>query len=98
MDIPHLEVAPVVDAFKMGLKKNFMFYEDLVMTPWKKPDNVRKKALIFIGLVEEKFMQKNITPQNTNKNPNRKFETSSQRFHSQYLIKTREQLNQYTRR
>lgn len=40
LDIPNLDVAIVVEAIKMGLKKDSPFHADLVMTPCKKLDEV----------------------------------------------------------
>lgn len=33
LDIPRLDVTTAVEAFKMGLKKDSPFYEDLMMNP-----------------------------------------------------------------
>lgn len=68
-------------AFKMGLKKNSSSYEDLVMTLYRKLDEVINKALRFISLKEDKMMQNKINAPNTYDNPNKKSDTSSQRFH-----------------
>ena len=45
LEIPNLDMATAVEAFKMGLKKDSLFYEDLVMTPCKKLDEVRSRLL-----------------------------------------------------
>ena len=54
MIIPNIDVETVVEAFKMGLRKDSPFYEDLVMTPCKRLDEVRCRALRFIMLEEDK--------------------------------------------
>ncbi|KAI3695247.1 hypothetical protein L1987_78239 [Smallanthus sonchifolius] len=45
LDIPNLDVATAVQAFKMGLKKDSQFYEDLVMNPCRNLDEVKNRAL-----------------------------------------------------
>ena len=69
LKIPHLKVATIVDAFKIALKNNPLFYEDLVMTPCKKLDEVSNKALRFTMIEKYKRMQKKTTPLNTYGNP-----------------------------
>ena len=74
-DIPHLDVATTVRAFKIGIKKDSLFHEDLVMTPCKKLDEVRNIALRFIRLEEYKKIQKR---KNTSyDHPNKKNDSSS---------------------
>lgn len=58
LDIPHLDIATTVEDFKMILKIDSPFYEDLVMTPCKKLDEVGTRALRFIRLEEDKKIQK----------------------------------------
>ena len=41
LSIPNISMATAVEAFKMGLRKDSPFYEDLVMTPCKRLDDVR---------------------------------------------------------
>ncbi|XP_052622274.1 uncharacterized protein LOC128127657 [Lactuca sativa] len=41
LSIANIDMVIVVEAFKMGLKKDSPFYEDLVMTPCKRIDEVR---------------------------------------------------------
>lgn len=75
LDIPHLDVATVVEAFKIGLKKDSLFYEDIVMTPCNKLDEVRNRALLFISLEEDKkIYNKSDT---SYEHPNKKNECSS---------------------
>ena len=57
LDILNLDMATVVETFKMGLKKYSLFYEDLVMTPCKRLDEVRSRAFRFIRLEEDKEIQ-----------------------------------------
>ncbi|KAF5802492.1 putative aspartic peptidase domain superfamily [Helianthus annuus] len=46
-----------VEAFKMGLLKDSLFYDDLVMTPCRNLDEVRTRALRFIRLEDDKRIQ-----------------------------------------
>ncbi|KAJ0942255.1 putative retrotransposon gag domain-containing protein [Helianthus annuus] len=57
LDIPNLDVAIAVEAFKMGLLKDSLFYDDLVMTPCRNLDEVRTRALRFIWLEDDKRIQ-----------------------------------------
>ncbi|KAF5773503.1 putative retrotransposon gag domain, aspartic peptidase domain superfamily [Helianthus annuus] len=57
LDIPNLDVATAVEAFKMGLLKDSLFYDDLVMTPCRNLDEVRTRALRFIRLEDDKRIQ-----------------------------------------
>ncbi|XP_023735311.1 uncharacterized protein LOC111883158 [Lactuca sativa] len=41
LSIPNINMVTVVEAFKMGLRKDSPFYEDLVMTPGNRLDRVR---------------------------------------------------------
>ncbi|KAF5759411.1 putative retrotransposon gag domain-containing protein [Helianthus annuus] len=45
LDIPNLDIATAVEAFKMGLLRDSLFYDDLVMTPCRNLDEVRTRAL-----------------------------------------------------
>ncbi|XP_052621755.1 uncharacterized protein LOC111911050 [Lactuca sativa] len=47
LSIPNVDMATAVEAFKMGLKKESPFYEDLVTTPCKRMDEVRSRALRY---------------------------------------------------
>ncbi|KAM0055292.1 putative retrotransposon gag domain-containing protein [Helianthus debilis subsp. tardiflorus] len=57
LDIPNLDMATAVEAFKMGLLKDSLFYDDLVMTPCRNLDEVRTRALRFIRLEDDKKIQ-----------------------------------------
>ncbi|KAJ0525835.1 putative retrotransposon gag domain, aspartic peptidase domain superfamily [Helianthus annuus] len=57
LDIPNLDMATAVEAFKMGLLKDSLFYDDLVMTPCRNLDEVRTRALRFIQLEDDKRIQ-----------------------------------------
>jgi hypothetical protein len=48
----------------MGLSKDSPFYEDLVMNPCRKLDEVRNRALRFIRLEEDKKIQEYKVQQN----------------------------------
>lgn len=54
MDILHLNVATAMEDFKMVLKKDSPFYDNLAMTPSKKLNEVRNRALKLIKLEEDK--------------------------------------------
>lgn len=60
LNILHLEVVTVVEAYKTGLEIESQFYEDLVITTCMKVNEVRNMALRFIRLEEDKLMQKKI--------------------------------------
>lgn len=77
--IPNIDMVIVVEAFKMVLKKGFSFYEDLVMIPCKRMNEVRSRALRFIRLEEDKDIQKRSNPLNSYDNPNRKADSLVQR-------------------
>ena len=70
-------MAAAVEAFKMGLKKDSPFYEDLVMTPCKKLDEVRSRTIRFIRLEEDKEVQRKSSTPNSYDHPNRKTDSSS---------------------
>ncbi|KAF5764494.1 putative retrotransposon gag domain, aspartic peptidase domain superfamily [Helianthus annuus] len=57
LDIPNLDMATAVEAFKMGLLKDSLFYDDLVMTPCRNLDEVRTRALRLIQLEDDKRIQ-----------------------------------------
>ncbi|KAL4562281.1 hypothetical protein LXL04_034480 [Taraxacum kok-saghyz] len=61
----------------MGLKKDSLFYEDLVMTPCKKLDEVRSRAIRFIRLEEDKEIQRKSSAPTSYDHPNRKTDSSS---------------------
>ncbi|KAL7609104.1 hypothetical protein Lser_V15G13261 [Lactuca serriola] len=58
LSIPKIKMTTAVEAFNIGLRKDSPFYEDLVMTPLKRLDEVRCRALRFIRLEEDKEIQK----------------------------------------
>lgn len=77
LDNPHLDIETALKSFKMGLKRDFPFYEDLIMTPCKKLEEFINRSLRFIRLDEFLKIQKST---NTSYNhPNRKNESSSQK-------------------
>ncbi|KAL7602922.1 hypothetical protein Lser_V15G16606 [Lactuca serriola] len=79
LSIPNIDMATIVEVFKMGLRKDSPFYEDLVMTSCKGLDEVRCRALRFNRLEEDKEIQKRSNTLNQYENPNRKVESSTQR-------------------
>ena len=62
LNIPNIDMETIVGAFKIGLKKDSPFYEDIVMNPCKITDEVRTRALRFIRLKEDKEILKRINP------------------------------------
>ena len=56
-----------------------MFYDDLVMNPCGKLEEVRSKAIRFIRLEEDKEVQKRTTTPNSYDHPNRKSDAPAQR-------------------
>ncbi|KAJ0735658.1 putative retrotransposon gag domain-containing protein [Helianthus annuus] len=60
LDIPNLDIATAVEAFKMGLLRDSLFYDDLVMTPCRNLDEVRTRALRFIRLEDDKRIQERL--------------------------------------
>ncbi|KAJ0588958.1 putative retrotransposon gag domain-containing protein [Helianthus annuus] len=46
LDIPNLDIATAVEAFKMGLLRDSLFYDDLVMTPCRNLDEVRTRTQV----------------------------------------------------
>ena len=79
LSIPNLNMTIATGAFKMGLKKDSPFYEDLVMNPWKRMDKFRSRALRFTRLEEDKEIQKRSNPPSSYDLPNRKADSSAQR-------------------
>ena len=65
LDIPHLDVATAVQAFKMGLQKDSQFYQDLVMNPCRNLDEARNRALRYIRLEDDKKMQDRMNASST---------------------------------
>jgi hypothetical protein len=57
LDIPNLDIATSVEAFKIGLLKDSRFCDDLVMNPCRNLDEVRTRALMFIRLEDDKRIQ-----------------------------------------
>ncbi|XP_076942954.1 uncharacterized protein LOC143613005 [Bidens hawaiensis] len=72
LEIPNLDVATAVQAFKMGLKKDTFFYEYIVMNPCRNLDEARNRALRFIRLEEDRKIQQRLDGSNSYDNPNRK--------------------------
>jgi len=60
LEIPNLDMAMAVQAFKMGLKKDSPFYDDLAMIPCRNLDEVRTRALMNIRLEDDKRIQDRI--------------------------------------
>ena len=63
LSIPNINMATAIEAFKMGLKKYSPFYEDLLMTTYKRMEEVRSRSLWFLRLKEDKEIQKRSNPQ-----------------------------------
>lgn len=59
LNILNIDLATTVDAFKIGLKKDYLLYKDLVMTPCKMMDEVISRVLRFIRLAEDRNLEKN---------------------------------------
>ncbi|KAI3732604.1 hypothetical protein L1987_63810 [Smallanthus sonchifolius] len=76
LDIPNLDVATAVEAFKMGLRKDSQFYEDLVMNPCRNLDEVRNRALRFIRLEDDKKIQQRMDAPTYYSQPNQKTKTA----------------------
>ncbi|XP_023769035.1 uncharacterized protein LOC111917605 [Lactuca sativa] len=79
LSIPKINMETIVETFKMGLRKDSTFYEDLVMTPCKILDEVRCRALRFIRIEEDKEVHMGSNPSSQYDNPNRKVESSTPR-------------------
>ncbi|XP_076940655.1 uncharacterized protein LOC143609919 [Bidens hawaiensis] len=74
--IPNLDVSTIVQAFKMGLKKDTPFYDDLVMNHYRNMDEARNKALRFIRLEEDRMIQQRLDGSNNYNQPNRESASS----------------------
>ncbi|XP_021992015.1 uncharacterized protein LOC110888818 [Helianthus annuus] len=57
LEIPNLDIATAVEAFKMGSQKDSPFYDDLVKTPCRNLDEDRNRAIRFIRLKDDKRIQ-----------------------------------------
>ena len=79
LSIPNIDMAIAVESFKMASKKDSPFYEDLVMTPCRRIDEVRSRELRFIRLEEDKEIQKMSNLPSFYDHPNRKSDSSAQR-------------------
>ena len=79
LSIPNIDLDIIVQAFKMGLRKDSPFYKDLVMNPCKILDEVRCRELKFISLEEDREFKKRSSSVDQYENPNRKAESSNQR-------------------
>nr|XP_043633418.1 uncharacterized protein LOC122604605 [Erigeron canadensis] len=75
LHIPKLDMNTVVQALKMGLSKDYLYYQDLVMTPCKSLDEARNRALRFIRLEEDELLRKRMKTPSTYDHPNRRTET-----------------------
>ena len=53
-------MAAAVEAIKMGLNRDSLFYDDLVMNPCRNLDEVRSRALRFIRLEDDKKIHKRL--------------------------------------
>ncbi|KAJ0898693.1 putative retrotransposon gag domain-containing protein [Helianthus annuus] len=82
LDIPHLDVATSVQAFKMGLQRDSQFYQDLVMNPCRNLDEARNRALRYIRLEDDKKMQEKMNASSTYESTNRKSESSHKPYRS----------------
>ena len=60
LEIPNLDMAAAVEAFKLGMDKDNAFYDDLVMVPCRNLDEVRSRALRFIRLEDDKKINRRI--------------------------------------
>lgn len=81
LNIPNIDVTTAVQAFKMGLRRDSPFYEDIVMNPCRNLDEVRNRALRYIRLEEDKIIQRRIETPSTYDRPNRKTEASSAKYY-----------------
>nr|XP_043625557.1 uncharacterized protein LOC122596980 [Erigeron canadensis] len=75
LQIPKLDMNTAVQALKMGLSKESLYYHDLVMTPCRSLDEARNRALRFIRLEEDEMLRKRMETPSTYDRPNRKTET-----------------------
>lgn len=85
LNIPNFYRAIVVDPFKMGLEKDSPFYEDFIMTPCRKVNEVRSRAVRFIRLEEDMEIQERTNSPSSNDNPNRKVDSLAQRSYKSKL-------------
>ena len=69
-------MATTVEAFKIGLMKDSLFYKDIVITPCRRMNEVASRALRFIRLEEDKEIKKRINPLKFYDNPDRKADSS----------------------
>lgn len=76
-EILNLDVATALQDFKMGVKKDTPFYEDLVMNHCKNLDEARNRALRFIRLEEDKAIKQRLDGSNSYNHSNRKSDSSS---------------------
>src|ERR1043165_9335407 len=67
-----MDVTMAVQAFKIRLQRDSPFYQELVMNPCGNLDEVRNKALRFIGLEDDKKIQERIESSSRYNHPNRK--------------------------
>lgn len=81
LDICNVDVTTTIEAFKMGLKNDSSFYEDRVMTPCKRLDEVTNIVLKFLRWEEDGKIQKRFHMPTSYDNPNRKVEAPSQKFY-----------------
>nr|XP_043633419.1 uncharacterized protein LOC122604606 [Erigeron canadensis] len=75
LQIPKLDMNTAVQALKMGLSKDSLYYQDLVMTPCRSLDEARNRALRFIRLEEDKMLRKRMETPSTYDRPYRRTET-----------------------
>ena len=72
LDIPNLDITTAIQAFKMGLQRDSTFYQELVMNPCRKLDEVKNRALRFIRHEDDKKIQERIKSSSRYNHPNRK--------------------------
>lgn len=61
MNIPNIDMVASMDAFKMSVKKDYPFFEDLVINSCKRMDEVGSRMMKFIRLQEDKI-RKGLAP------------------------------------
>ena len=79
--IPNTNMATIMEAIKRGRKKDCPFCDGFVVILCKKINEVRSIQLRFIRVEDEKEIQKISSTPSPYDNPNRKAESSAQRFH-----------------
>ena len=79
LGIPNIDMTTAVEAFNVGLKKDSPFYEKLVMTPCKRMEKLRSRAIRFIRHKEDKKIQNKSNPPSSYENPNGNAESKTQR-------------------